>query len=242
MSTLKTFTLLVITSLFCGCQDKGDDPTHKNPFSFYPLQGAEWYFHDSFWYDYGPHKDDVRFLKFNDTFTLGNLVSKQSRLISKVAFQQDSDTAEVQTREYFEINGKSRRQIRLSDIAANLSDSLTTGFSGYIRFDIDSLKVYSLKYDKNEDEYYEYLMNSFVKENKGYVYRPTTVMVETVKIKDIDFLKATYSGNAVAYAGISLENFSYIWTDGMPIAPFFKRNVGDKKLAYQLHYGNQIYP
>ncbi len=242
MSTQKFFTLLVITSLFFSCKDKTDDPTHKNPFSFYPLEGAEWYFHDTLIHDSAEGKDFVRFYAFYDTFTLGNLVTKNTQLIHRNQTTGNNDTDAIESNQYYEVVGRSRRIKRKFHNGLIISDSVAIGLSGYVRFDEDSLKVYTLKFNDSENKFYEYLTNVFMDDGKSYIYRPIVDNVTTQRIGDIDFLKTNYSDHRSAYAGINLEHFSEIWLDNIPFKSMYKRSHEFPNYGFQLKYGNRIYP
>jgi hypothetical protein len=223
------------------------------------LEDAFWTYQDSVDKEEGNWKYRT---SHSDTFRLGAKIALQAQLVTRI---QDgttpwgrADTGASKVQQYYEVYGTSVKNIdtlHKNWIRKGLPIK-TSGLSGWMRFDRENLRVYSLKYDSAKQAYYEYLMHEFEEfdqwsyaphYNGTYVYHGShNRSMISINFKDL-YVKGGHLGTLETYLGgpytnvqgISFVHYSKLYKgDGLNV---LDAGLGYHPYTFKLHYKNKIY-
>jgi|TARA_B110000090_G_scaffold8918_2_gene9165 hypothetical protein len=237
--------VLIFLLLLNSCKDDDLsiclDPT---PISFLS-NGAKWIYIDSF--SISPSFEVYEDWLFHDTFSLGNQVNLMSSFVSGTSISaKDIDTLPPISKTYYEVLARSSFGYKPETSSQENYKYLSTKgekVSGWIRWDEDSLKLYSLR--KENNSYFEYLMTDYSCDIGNQWFSPVifnTESCEQITIHDSQFTIVKTTIRRRFASGIHLMHHSHLWQDKYPHRNL-KTFTGEKinKASFKLLLNGKTY-
>ncbi len=241
---VKIVVATTIILAFEACKDK-DNVDLDPPFDFYPMEDAYWTYIDSPRNYTNPPSGVIEYtLAFFDTFYFDgteDLTTKE--IVFNYTSSRDlADTMSEQIKEYKVLRANSKRiKHNWSNLETDTS-YIRNAKSGWIRFDTQLKRYYSVKKDPSDGQYYEYLMADFMA-NAGDDFYDGVILSEYTdnsiyRKHDLELVKQVVNDFTNIYEGVWLKHYTQLWPEDNI------EYVGGEPsyFDWKLHFDDKVYP
>ena len=234
--------ILISFLLFNSCKDDDMSLVTDPYFISFFGDGAEWQHIDSL--TTAPPVDEDWL--FRDTLRLGNQVRLLSSFVNGSNIGMGIiDTLTPMSRLYYEVLARSSFGYKpINSPQEHYKYLYTEGeeVSGWVRFDEDSLRLYSLR--KKNDSYFEYLMIDYSCEVENQWVSPLRHQIDSCEQINIhgDKFKLVYTNIERFASGIHLVHHSHLWQEKYPYRVLKSYGGIDvSNSSFKLLYNGKIY-